>query len=224
MSEQEEAYPRVWDMFRQLDAVVDGRHDTPTWRSHGGVFAMCIYKVPATSLQPGLDRLRQDLAEVPGLRLHPDHFLHVSIQELGFVSDDPRRVDEVTPAALEELVTNAVGPMSERAPFTVRLGGANSFQDAPFLEVHDNGHSSRIHQRLFDVLISQRPSEFAYLPHVTLGHYTEPGPATAAIDVLSNWRSTHLGDFQVTEIEIATLSTDEPYPEFQPFAIFPLNG
>jgi 2'-5' RNA ligase len=117
-----------------------------------------------------------------------------------------------------------VGPISERPPFTVRLGGANSFQDAPFLEVDDDGNSSRIHQRLFDVLINQRPSEFAYLPHVTLGHYTAPGPATAAIEVLSGWRSTHFGEFRVTEIEIATLATNTPYPEFQPFAIFPLNG
>lgn len=224
MGEQEEAYPRVWDMFRKLDAVVDGRHDTPTWRSQGGVFAVCLYKIPASALQPSLERLRHDLAAVPGLRLHPDHFLHVSLQELGFVKDAPHRVDEITPAALEELVINAVGPISERAPFTVRLGGANSFQDALFLEVHDDENSSRIHKRLFDVLVSQRPSEFAYLPHVTLGHYTEPGSATAAIDVLSNWRSTHFGEFEVTEIEIATLSTDEPYPEFQPFAIFPLNG
>jgi 2'-5' RNA ligase len=183
-----------------------------------------MYKVPASALQPGLERIRHDLAEVAGLRLHPDHFLHVSLQELGFVKDGPTRVDEITPAALEELVTNAVGPISERAPFTVRLGGANSFQDAPFLEVHDDGHSSRIHQRLFDVLINQRPSEFAYLPHVTLGHYTAPGPATTAIDILSNWRSTHFGEFEVKEIEIATLSTDESYPAFQPFAIFPLNG
>lgn len=224
MGDQEEAYPRVWDMFRQLNTVVDGRHDTPSWRAHDGVFAVCIYKIPASALQPDLERLRQELSTVPGLRLHPDHFLHVSLQELGFVTDDPSRVDEISPVALEELVSNAVGPISERAPFSVRLGGANSFQDAPFLEVHDNGNSSRVHQRLFDVLIHQRPSEFAYLPHVTLGHYTEPGPATAAIDVLSHWRSTDFGEFRVTEIEIATLATSDPYPEFQPFAIFPLNG
>lgn len=224
MSEQEEAYPRVWDMFCSLDEVVDGRHDTPSWQAHHGVFAVCIYKVPAAALRPELDQLHHDLEAVPGLRLHPDNFLHVSLQELGFVTDSPSRVDEVSPEALEELVTNAVGPISERPPFTIRLGGANSFQDAPFLEVHDDGHSSRIHQRLFDVLINQRPSEFAYLPHVTLGHYTAPGPADPAIDVLKNWRSTVFGEFRVTEIEIATLSTSEPYPEFQPFAIFPLNG
>lgn len=224
MSEQDEAFPKVWESFAELDQLADGRHDTAEWRSHRGVFAVCLIRVPAAALQPELARLQRDLATLPAVRIHPDHFLHISLQELGFVTDDPQQADEITPAALEEFVTMAAAPVGERPPFSVTLGGANSFRDAPFLEVHDDEECGRLHQRLFEISANQRSAGFPYLPHVTIGHYTEPAEPAQALALLSAWRHIQLGTFEVTEVEIATLVTDEPYPEFQPFAVFPLTG
>lgn len=224
MSEQEEAFPKVWESFAEFDLLADGRHDTPEWRSHHGVFAMCLIRVPARALQPELARLQAELAALPAVRVHPGHFLHISLQELGFVTHDPQQADEITPAALEEFVTMAAAPVGERPPFPVTLGGASSFRDAPILEVHDDGECGRLHQRLFEISANLRSPGFPYLPHVTLGHYTEPVGPEQALALLSAWRNTEFGTFQVTEVEIATLVTDEPYPEFQPFAVFPLTG
>jgi 2'-5' RNA ligase len=224
LSEQEEAFPKVWESFCELDMLADGRHDTPAWRSHAGAFAVCIIRVPAAALAPELAELRRELATLPEIRLHPDHFLHISLQELGFVTDRPRQRDELSPAELEEFVSLAANPVGERSPFTVELGGANSFHDAPFLEVHDDEHSSRLHQRLYEISAAQRAPRFPYLPHVTIGHYTAATPAAAAIEVLAGWRNAKFGAFEVTEVEIVTLATNEPYPELQPYAVFPLAG
>lgn len=224
MSEQEDAFPKVWESFCELDTLADGRHDTPEWRSHSGVFAVCILRVPAEALQPELDEVREAMSGLPVLRLHPDHFLHISLQELGFVSDQPQHADELSPAELEEFVTLAAAPIGERPPFTVTLGGANSFHDAPFLEVHDEEHSSRLHQRLFEIAAARRSPRFPYLPHVTVGHYTASAPAGPMTEALAPWRNTRFGEFDVTEVEIATIATDEPYPVLQPYAVFPLAG
>lgn len=224
MSEQEEAFPKVWESFRELDTLTDGRHDTPAWRSHVGVFAVCLIRVPSVALEPELDELRGAMAALPAVRLHPDHFLHISLQELGFVSDRPQQADEISPAELEEFVSLAAAPIGERPPFTVTLGGANSFHDAPFLEVHDEEHSSRIHQRLFEIAAGRRSTRYPYLPHVTVGHYTASTPAAPMIDALAPWRTARFGRFDVTQVEIATIATDEPYPELQPYAVFPLAG
>src|SRR5512134_688744 len=89
------AYRRVWEAFRRTERVADGRHDTPDWRSRGGPFAVCCVRVPATALQPALDGLRVELGAFPFVRLHPDGFLHVMLQELGFVVEEPRRRDEL---------------------------------------------------------------------------------------------------------------------------------
>ncbi|MDQ3696112.1 MAG: 2'-5' RNA ligase family protein [Chloroflexota bacterium] len=224
MSEQEAAFPKVWESFCSLGRVADGRHDTPAWRSHDAVFAVCMIRVPITALNDDLARCRAALARLPGVRVHPDHFLHISLQELGFVTAAPRHPDEISPAALEEFVSMAASPISERPPFVLTLGGANSFKDAPFLEVHDDEESSRLHQRLFEIAAPPISPTFPYLPHSTIAHYTEPALAAPAIEVLSKWRDARFGEFEVTEVEIATMTIAEPYPPFQPFAVFPLVG
>ncbi len=224
MSEQEAAYPKVWESFRALDQVSDGRHDTPDWCAHHGVFAVCLIRLSSATFNPDLDRCRQALEHLPGVRVHPGHFLHISLQELGFVTDTPRRPDQISPSALEEYVTMAAAPIGERPPFTMRLGGVNSFEDAPFLEIHDDQESSRLHQRLFEIAATQNSARFPYLPHATIAHYTAPAPAAAIAEVLLPWRQAPFGEILVTEVEIATMTTDEPYPQFQPYAVFPLTG
>lgn len=224
MSEQEAAFPKVWESFCALGHVTNGRHDTAEWRSHRAVFAICMIRLPSSALNADLDQCREALQYLPGVRVHPAHFLHIPLQELGFVTAEPRHPDEITPTALEEFVTLAAAPVSERPPFTMRLGGANSFEDAPFLEVHDDEESSRLHQRLFEIAATQNPARFPYLPHATIAHYTEPVPVEPIIGALSPWRESRFGEFDVTEVEIATIATDEAYPPLQPFAVFPLLG
>lgn len=224
MSEQDEAYPKVWESFCSLDRLADGRHDTPEWRSHDGVFAVCLIRVPRAALGPELASCQEALRGLPDIRVHPDHFLHIALQELGFVTATPQHPDEITPAALEEFVSMASSPISERPPYTIVVGGTNSFEDAAFLEVHDDEESSRLHQRLFEIAAIQQSPRFPYLPHVTIAHYTGPAPAAPVSVALADWKDVQFGEFVVTEIELATMATDEPYPRFQPFAVFPLSG
>src|SRR5687767_13287975 len=108
MANRADAYRRIWDAFGSAARVADGRHDTPSWRGHGGPFACCCVRVPALALQPDLDGVRLVLGGLPWVRLHPDGFLHVMLQELGFVVDSPRGDDEIAPARLEELAASAV--------------------------------------------------------------------------------------------------------------------
>lgn len=222
--DQDEAYRRVWQTFRTFDRLADGRHDTPDWRSHPGVYAVCVVRVPPGALQPSLDRCRRALAVHPVVRVHPAAFLHITLQELGFVCDNPDRSDEITPGRLEEFANAAAGPIAERPPFDLTLGGANSFQDAAFLDVHDGGACARLHGRLFDLAGIQRTPRYAYLPHATVAHYTAAAPADGLAADLAAWRDTRFGAFRATEVEIVTLRLDEPYPPLESYAVLPLQG
>ncbi len=223
-SEQDEAYRRIWQHLRQVTHVADGRHDLAEWRSHSGDFALCCVRIPPGVLGPALDDLRAALRTFPFVRLHPDAFLHIPVQELGFVTEQPRARDEITPRRLQELIAQAEVPISDFPPFDVALGGINSFVDAAFLDVHDGGHCARLHSRLFDLAATHRTPRYAYLPHVTIAHYT----AAAAIDGLAaevaRWRDVRFGSFRAAEVEIVTLRLDEPYPPLEPYAVIPLLG
>lgn len=222
--DQDEAFRRVWQTFRTFDRLADGRHDAADWRSHDGVYAVCVVRVPLEAPQPRLDACRAALARHPHVRVHPDGFLHVALQELGFVCDTPNRADEITPSRLEEFALAAVGPVAERPPFEVTLGGVNSFRDAAFLDVHDDGACARLHGRLFELAGVPRAPRYAYLPHVTIAHYTADAPMGSLIGDLAPWRDVPFGRFRVSEIEIVTLRLNEPYPPLTSYAVVPLRG
>jgi 2'-5' RNA ligase len=221
---QDSSYRRIWQAFRQHDRVADGRHDTPEWRAHDGVFAGCAIRVPGDALQPALSELRDALAACPFVRIHPDQFLHVMLQEIGFVCDRPRGRDEWSAGRLEEYVVAATGAVAEATPFDLRLGGANSFQDAVFLDVHDRGACARLHTRFHDLAAVPIVPRFAFLPHTTIAHYTEEGPIGSLPATIARFRDRRFGTFVVSQIEVVTLRLDEPYPELETYAVMPLTG
>ena len=105
-------------------------------------YAACVVRVPADALQPNLAGAAPAAGGAPGVRLHPDHFLHIMLQELGFVVDVPRQPDEISAPRLEEFAQSTSSRSRACAPLPVTLGGANSFQDAVFLDV-GGGRSAR---------------------------------------------------------------------------------
>jgi len=146
------------------------------------------------------------------------------LQELGFVVDTPRQPDEISAARLEEFAQTIVEPISNMRAFSVALGGANSFQDAVFLDVRGGGPLSRLHERLFDLAALPAHPSYPYLPHCTVAHYDGTTPHDEATSLLSPWRNEVLGEFLVGEVEVVTLDPGEPYPELTTYAAIPFGG
>jgi RNA 2',3'-cyclic 3'-phosphodiesterase len=217
------AYERVWDAFQRSQSTADGRHDTPYWRAHSGPYAACVVRVPAEALQPKLTILRRQLSELRGVRLHPDHFLHIMLQELGFVVESPRNPDEISATRLEEFAQSIVEPISAMRGLPVRLGGVNSFQDAVFLDVGGGGPLSRLHERFFDLAALPTLPSYSYLPHCTIAHYDGTTPHHEAQALIAPWRRELIAEFAIAEAEIVMLDPNEPYPELATYAVIPFG-
>jgi 2'-5' RNA ligase len=214
-SEQDEAYRRIWQHLRQVAEVADGRHDSEDWRRHDGDFVMCCLRVPADAMSPALDNVRDALRSFPYARVHPPEFLHIPVQELGFLTETPRHRSDIDQAWLDEFIGQAEIPISEFSPFDVSLGGVNSFVDAAFLDVHDNGWLSRIHSRLLDFVKIPPSTHYAYLPTVTIAHYTETAPIGSLVAALTPWRDQIFGQFRVESIDVVKLQTGVAYPDLE---------
>ncbi len=221
--DQDEALRRIWQSFRTFGHVEDGRHDTDDWRSREGVFVLAAIRVPAPALQPALDELRASLRHFPFVRLHPDSFLHITLQELGFLVDRPSRPDEITEIRLEEFIESAATVIHGRRPLEINLGGANSFQDAVFLDVHDDGALAPLQSRLFDLAAIPRARKYAYLPHCTVAHYITQAPSTHLATAIGKYRGTRFGSFTPQQVEVLTLDPGEAYPPFQTIAMLPFD-
>lgn len=221
---QDASYRRVWQAFRTSASVADGRHDTPDWRGRsGGVYAICVIRVPAEALMPALDEIRRGLAAYPFVRPHPDRFLHITLQELGFVCDRPSRPDEIDQTRLDEFVSQLPSALAGAPRFGIRLGGANAFQDAVFLDVHDRGHCGRLHTRVRELAGILSVPRFAYLPHATIAHFTGDHPIDELPALIGRWRDRRFGAFEVASIEVVTLDVRLTYPRLATYADHPLG-
>src|SRR3954452_13622292 len=210
---QDSAYKRIWSAFGYYTEIEDGRHDTEDWHGRSGPFAACILRVPPLVLQPSLDELRVPLTGLSFARTHPDHFLHITLQELGFITEAPVGADEISPERLNEFVAAASTALASAIPFDIRLGGANAFQDAVFLDVHDRGQLSRMHARMRELAAIPSQPRYAFLPHMTVAHFCERRSSEGLQALIEPWRDRRFGSFTAHEIEIVSLDVREPYPE-----------
>ncbi len=222
-TEQDEAFRRIWQHLRQVNEVVDGRHDSPEWSARGGEFVFCCVRVPQSALSENLAALREVLDDFPFVRLHPDRFLHIAVQELGFLTGTPTHRTDITQVWLDEFISQSRHAISEFAPFDVTLGGVNSFVDAAFLDVHDNGWLSRIQGRFTDFVKVPPSYRYAYLPVVTIAHYTGSAPIGNLVASLTPFRDQQFGAFRVDAIDIVKISTGEPYPDLEVIHSFELG-
>lgn len=184
---------------------------------------MCCVRVPTEALGEQFEALQQALSEFPFVRLHPRSFLHIPIQEIGFVVDEPTRRNELGEGQLQEFIASSERPLLDFPRFPVSLGPVNSFADAAFLDVHDLGWFSRIHRRVIDFATMPPSYRYPYLPHVTIAHYTGAASADNLAGVLADWRDQPLGEFEVSEIDLVMLGTQETFPEFEVVHTFRLG-
>lgn len=219
-----QAYDRVWSAFSEGTETADGRHDTQRWRAHADPFAACIVRVNAGDLGPGFGLLRRDLTHLHGVRQHPDHFMHIMLQELGFVVDDPYARDEISSGRLEEFAQAAIEPASSTSTFKVTMGGVNAFQDAIFLEVGSGAGLTLLHERLFELAAVPGVPDFTYVPHSTIAHFDGTASHAAALKAIAPWRREKLGEFVIDEIEVVLIDTGQPYPVLESFAVIPLKS
>jgi hypothetical protein len=210
-SEQDESYRRIWADLRQAGHVVDGRHDTEDWYRRTGDFVYVCANIPDDALGPAYDELVTALSAFPFARPIPRPYLNITVQELGYLSARSSSRDEITDEWLAEFIQQAAVPIQSFSPFDVTLGGANSYVDAAFIDVHDNGWLSRIHGRLLD-FVSQPPSmRYAYLPELIVAQYVEVAPVESLVRELTPLRDTIFGSFRVTHIDIMRVSTSEAF-------------
>lgn len=221
---QDAAYKRIWQNFRSASEIADGRHDNQEWRAKSpAVYAFVAIRIPVESIQPAIDEIRRGLAPLPFVREHPDHFLHITLQELGFVKSKPSGPDEIDQGRLDEFVSQLPDALAGAPRFDLRLGGANAFHDAVFLDVHDRGHCGRLHARIRELSGILSVPRFAYLPHATIAHFTQTEPIDELPQLIGRWRDRRFGTFEVDKIEVLTMDVRLTYPRLAVYAVHDLG-
>jgi len=113
---------------------------------------------------------------------------HITIFVSGFLADTPRYDDDYSPEQLKRhlhLLREAAGK-----PFTLEIGGLNSFSSAPFLEVADlEGGLDRVRALMLKTGKDIGRSDYTsgYTPHITVGLYSGVFPGSAVTGRISSF-------------------------------------
>ena len=212
-TEQDASYLKIWSQLRQLEYVQDGRHDTSNFLNRSGDLVIVCARVNAEDLSPAFNELKESLSSIDFVRPVPANTYNITVQELGYLSERPNGRDEITQTWLDEYLEQCHISLRDFRPFDVTFGGANSYADAAFLDVHDNGWLSRIHDVLVD-FVSQPPrTRYPYLPEFVFAQYTRRAPIGSLVATLTPFRDMTYGTFRVESVDVLRIPTTGAFAE-----------
>ena len=147
---------------------------------------VAVWLIPLDpALAPRVRDVQGRLPRLDWLRPLPAHFLHVTVESLGFV-DDERRVPDLVESCAEALL----GLPAFRLSFP-RL---NCFHEAVVAEVEGEG--------VKEAAARLRADDGPFLPHLSLAYTSAPGPPGELRDALVPIRNTNLGEQEVRQIQL----------------------
>lgn len=178
--------------------------DYPEW--HRGRERYCLWSIPVEcpkvlSRLEAARTLLGDWLQPPGMRQ-----AHVTLFVCGFVCALPRYGDDIATAVLDD--QRAAIEALQLAPFTLHIGGLDSFASAAFLTVEEDDKLSCLRQVLGR--LSTEVRHVPYVPHLTVGLYRMAAST-------SEWRSRAAAlrdclplELPVHELQLVSYAATEP--------------
>jgi 2'-5' RNA ligase len=218
------SYEEIWENFVSERRLDFGGHRDPAWQSGHDFSASFVIPVDVSRFADGLQPMRDDLENETYVSLHPDHFMHITLLLLGFLTPEPEGGNEISGQRLRELGESAKESLAGFPPFSVQLANLNAFPGAAFIEVHDGGEISRLQDALCAGCGLKRPPG---PPHLTLAYIQAPDGTLAPdslVSAISRYRDYPLDTLEVRRAELTLLNVHDEHPEPKTIRELPLSG
>lgn len=223
------SFDDAWARFQARDSLrLAGDTSWSEW-TRGRAQYLTFHVRPAdAAVRDHLARVVERLAGIPGVEPHPDWYWHITVKGAGFQVIKRTHEDDVLRQDVPRIAGKARSLLSREGAFEAQLGLANSFADAVFVEVWDEGRLRDLNARLLaDVPeIAGYPIDGAsYLPHVSVARFTSGEGIDELKSALSALRSEGPGpSFSIRRLEFVKVWLSEEPPEFDVLSTYPLAG
>lgn len=177
--------------------------DFPDWHRGRREYTVWVVELAQDEVLTKLEAARKHLSGflLSSYRRQP----HITLFVCGFFADAPRFDDDYSRLQLDahlHLLSDA-----KIAPFSIGIGGLNSFASAPFLEVHDKEGGIEQVRALLSTLRCEVDRD-TFTPHVTVGLYSEAFSTRTVIEKLSAFPNDPVS-FVVERISFAAYLASE---------------
>lgn len=191
----------------------------PGWNTGRSFYTWHLTFEDAPEVQQLAAEYRAALADVPGLDLIPDPWLHLTMQGLGFVG-------EVSEAEARKIADEAAERLAAIPAFNLALGPAIVTPEALLLTVNPAEPVFAVRTAIRDAIgvVWQEVPEGAdgFQPHVSVAYSNADGPADPARTALSTVTS-YPATARISSAELIVLNRDHQMYEWTTFASVPLG-
>lgn len=212
-----EPYQKKWEQFTRLDYTTDSlkneRRRLRRWRLLPYIAFIIPIDDPAVVAQ--LTAWQTALSPWLAYEPQPAERLHLTLNHIGGLRRSLWRTLPYTwhRQALPRLADRVDSTIRAFGAFDILIGPLNAFPNVLFAEVQDHNdclRRLRATVRRALPLSARPPSPWAYLPHVTLGHWGHQ-PAAPVVKVLETYRSVVPIPLRVTRVKF-TVYTHNTVP------------
>jgi 2'-5' RNA ligase len=199
------------------DRMADHWWWRPGWGPGSRFYTWHLTFQDAPEVHKLADRYRASLADVPGLDLVPDRWLHLTMQGLGFV-------EEVSEQDLRAIIDAAASRLVAVPAFNLELDRPTITPEAIRWDPVSSGPAtvrSAIRDAIADVWAQVPEAADGFGAHVTIAYSNSDGPAEPVRDALAGVPSSP-ATARVGFADLIILNRDNRMYEWETFASLPL--
>jgi 2'-5' RNA ligase len=193
-------------LHQNQETIPSPVHDHPDWHRGRQDYSVWLIELGSMEVSQKIAAAREHLSDflINPYRRQP----HITIYVCGFLADTLRYDDDY----ITEQFDRHLHLLKEAAvkPFTIEIGGLNSFASAPFLEVADlEGVLGRV-RALLQTTGKEIGRRSDYTPHITVGLYSGAFPGSVVTGRMSSFPKNP-GRVTVDRITFASYRAREMY-------------
>jgi 2'-5' RNA ligase len=233
-------FDEAWQQFTARATTEDeSAHEVDQQaRNAKSSYVAFLIPVTGTAVVNATRPVREALAAAGVNEVLPSHYLHITVLGIGLET-----VLRKTNGSIARLMDRTSRALRDVQPLRLTVRGINSFPNAAFAEVHDEGGGLvALHDRLVETLHGVGlpgfgPSAMStqagpasgeaeqdradhvnmppYLPHLSLCYYDRAYPTAQIVPVLEPFREMEIGTLRVNYVTLAAVPFSD-YDRFPP--------
>jgi 2'-5' RNA ligase len=228
MREISSTFGEAWARFQASEGIVL-QQETLEWEWTRGRTDFVAFLVAITdeTVRERIASEMEAIRDIPGVDLYPERYWHITVKQVGFLTEDGARADEVSMDQVQQLSEAARGPLEGARPLECTIGPLNAFPEVVFLEVDDGGAVQAMNRALLDVpgMPTFPVDGSTFLPHVSVARFSSgEGLAELKTRLAGERESGERISFRGEEVLLVQAHLAAEAPVFDVLATYRLGG
>lgn len=217
-------FTKIWKLRTSVQPkVYSGNWARGGWSRGRGKYLTFVIRIDDEKVAGKILDIQKRLSVIPCVDLFPKDYFHITVKGGGFLVETKKSNDEISRKNVAEIISQAEKSLRGAREFKISLKRLNIFSDVVFVEIHDNGEISRIHELLKERVNFLRSSRFegkSFVPHLSICGFKSEKGFDKLLKALEKLRDTSFGTYEVNSLDLVIAHLNHKYPVLETIRTF----